>query len=834
MFLFSLDSRSVPIFATAVAFPDRRASHLHPRASLLPIQVGSAGRPPKSAAISDSLRLLEWDKVCDSVSSFAGTALGREATKAQLWSVDVSYEESKKLLDETSAAIELIKYGAGGMDFACIDTNLVKSAIHRASRGSLLDGREAIAVLSLILFAENLQITLKTAVKENANWYNRFMPLSEMIMDVAISRSFAKLVQQVIDEDGSVKDSASPELKRSRDQVRALERKLYQLLVELIRNNDNEESTLEVCVVNGRCCLKVMADQLTTFNGLLLSSGSGVGSIIEPIVAVPLNDEFQQARVLVARAEEDVLSRLTDKMLAELDDIQNLLHTIIRLDVITARAKYSVAYNGAFPDLYLPSDKGGVSITESNFSPNETFSKVSLSHRPPREWKLYMPKAYHPLLLQQHHDYLRRAKKDVANATAEIRRRKLQVKNITKEDEIDSHLASMKLQVIELEKNHPIPVDFMISAKTGVLVITGPNTGGKTISLKTVGLASLMAKTGLYVIASEPVKISWFDAIFADIGDEQSLTQSLSTFSGHLKQIGVIRSQSTRKSLVLLDEVGAGTNPLEGAALGMSLLESFAETSFLTIATTHHGELKALKYSNNAFENACVEFDEESLKPTYKILWGIPGRSNAVNIAERLGLPIDVLDRARKLHGTARAEINEVIVDMERFKHNFQQHLQEAQHYLMLSRKLQESLFMAKQKVADHVAIQEKRKVKVISENAATARSILRKKLHEVREFAMTEKTPENGEAESSRHSIENVKQSSLPTIPTERIRLSDTTLVHEKKIKIPSIGDAVHVPSLGKHAIVLKVEASKKEILVQTSNIKLRLKLGDIETQQV
>nr|XP_019705261.1 uncharacterized protein LOC105043578 isoform X2 [Elaeis guineensis] len=791
MFLFSLAFRSVPIFGTAVAFSYRRASHLHPRASLLPSQ-------------------------------------------AQLWSIDVSYEESKKLLDETSAAIELIKYGAGGMDFGCIDTNLVKSAIHHVSRGSPLDGMEAIAVLSLILFAENLQITLKAAVKEDADWYNRFMPLTEVIMDVAISRSFAKSVQQVIDEDGSVKDSASPELKRSRDQVCALERKLYQLIDKLIRNNDNEASTLEVCVVNGRCCLKVMADQLTTFDGLLLSSGSDVGSIIEPIVAVSLNDELQQARVSVARDEEDVLSRLTDKMLAELDDIQNLLHTIIWLDVITARAKYSVACDGAFPDLYLPSDKGGVCITESNFSLKKTFSKVSLSPHPPREWKLYMPKAYHPLLLQQHHDCLRRARKDVANATAEIRRRKFQGKNITEEDEVDSHLASMKLQVIALGKNHPIPVDFMVSAKTGVLVITGPNTGGKTISLKTVGLASLMAKTGLYVMASEPVKIPWFDAIYADIGDEQSLTQSLSTFSGHLKQIGVIRSQSTRKSLVLLDEVGAGTNPLEGAALGMSLLESFAETSFLTIATTHHGELKTLKYSNNAFENACVEFDEESLKPTYKILWGIPGRSNAVNIAERLGLPHDVLDRARKLHGTAHAEVNEVIVDMERFKHNFQQHLQEAQHYLMLSRKLQESLFIAKQKVADHVSIQMKRKVKVISENAATARSILHKKLHEVRQFAMTEKTPENGEADRSRHSIENVKQSSLPTIPTERIRLSDAPLVREKQTKIPSVGDTVHVPSLGKHAIVLKVEASKKEILVQTSNIKLRLKLKDIETQQV
>ncbi|KAI5385832.1 hypothetical protein KIW84_072436 [Lathyrus oleraceus] len=189
---------------------------------------------------------------------------------------------------------------------------------------------------------------------------------------------------------------------------------------------------------------------------------------------------------------------------------------------------------------------------------------------------------------------------------------------------------------------------------------------------------------GLYVLASESVQIPWFDCVFADIGDEQSLSQSLSTFSGHLKQISNIKLQSTRQSLVLLDEVGAGTNPLEGAALGMSLLESFAQDGcLLTIATTHHGELKTLKYSNEAFENACMEFDEVNLKPTYKVLWGIPGRSNAINIAERLRLPSVVIDTARKLYGSSSAEIDEVITDMEKLKQDYHKRLTEAQYYLI-------------------------------------------------------------------------------------------------------------------------------------------------------
>ncbi|KAL3630662.1 hypothetical protein CASFOL_023646 [Castilleja foliolosa] len=210
-----------------------------------------------------------------------------------------------------------------------------------------------------------------------------------------------------------------------------------------------------------------------------------------------------------------------------------------------------------------------------------------------------------------------------------------------------------------------------------------------------------MLLTCLYVLASEPARIPWFDYVLADIGDEQSLSQSLSTFSGHLKQISEIKSLSTSLSLVLLDEVGAGTNPLEGASMGKSLLESFADAGvLLTIATTHHGELKALKYSNNAFENACVEFDEVKLKPTYRILWGVPGcvklsifstsnkfclilgRSNAINIAERLGLPVEILDNARELYGAASAEINEVIVDMERFKQDYHKRVHETQHHL--------------------------------------------------------------------------------------------------------------------------------------------------------
>ncbi|XP_020582046.1 uncharacterized protein LOC110025737 isoform X2 [Phalaenopsis equestris] len=753
----------------------------------------------KSAAIADSLRVLEWDAVCDLVSSFAGTQFGRETVKAQLWSAtELSYQETKVRLAETAAAIELIKYAPGGMDFAGIDLVLVKSAIGQAFKGFPVTGLEAIAVARLIEFALNLQATIKGAVKENADSYNHFLPLAAVIVNASICRSLAVSVKEIIDEDGYIKDTASSELKRYRDQVFMLERKLYQLMDKFSRNNKSESSSLEVCNVDGRWCIKYLSNKPENFNGLLLSS-LGSDYLVEPIAAVELNDELQQARALVAKVEEDVLTQLTQK--------------------VAARAKYSIEYGASYPNIFLPCEMITSVTVDDGFRHNGTSRKSSSHHQ--RDWKLYLRKAHHPLLVKQYRQKLETAKKTLSNAASDVRRKKMQGKSMTTDDS-DSLLDSMKLSILQMERCPPVPVDFVISAKATVLVITGPNTGGKTVSLKTIGLASLMSKAGLYVLASEPVKMPWFDAVYADIGDEQSLIQSLSTFSGHLKQISAIRSNSTSKSLVLLDEVGAGTNPLEGAALGMSLLESFADSgSFLTVATTHHGEVKTLKYSNHAFENACVEFDEESLQPTYRILWGIPGRSNAINIAEKLGLPYTILSAARRLHGETSAEINEIIIDMESSKQDFEHHLDEADHYLMLSRRLHQDLLMARERITMHSSIQIKRKANSVSEFAAVARSIIHTKLQQHRETAV-EKNIEDRKQKPNLIASSNrsVGQTKGPDIG----RTS-----HDKLLRIPELGETIVVPSLGKEAVVLEVLASKGEILVQASNIKLRLKLKDI-----
>ncbi|KAL5128932.1 Endonuclease MutS2 [Glycine soja] len=696
----------------------------------------------------DSLRVLEWDKLCDLVASFACTSLGRQALKDQLWSLNQTFEESLALLEETNAAVEMNKHGSLRLHLGHLDAMLVKTAIQQARRSIPVSGYEAWAIVALLQCAETLPGDLKAAIKEDKDWHNRFMPLTEVIMEFVINRSLIKAIEQVVDEDGSIKDSA-----------------VQQLIESIIRSEKSETSILEVN--------NLMADsgQKTSIKGLLLSSGSGVGSTIEPLSAVPLNDELQRARSLVVKAEADVLLTLTKKMQLDLEDIENTLNSLVELDVINARATYGLSFGWSSPHIFLP-DRGSSSTAEA-FLPRKENPYGPLPSK--REWMLYLLKAYPPLLLQRHKEKLRKAKKDNA----------------------------------ALDNAQPVPVDFSVSQKTRVIVITGPNTGSKTICLKTVGLAAMMAKSGLYVLASESAQIPWFDFVFADIGDEQSLSQSLSTFSGHLKQISNIKSQSTSQSLV-----GGGTNPLEGAALGMALLKSFAQDiCLLTMATTHHDELKTLKYSDEAFENACMEFDEVNLKPTYKFLWGVPGHSNAINIAERLGLPSVVVDTACKL-----------IQD-------YQDLLDEARHYL---RGLHNSLLNTRRKIMEYSTNLRFKKMRDVSEAAVMAGSVLHKK---VRELDASAKQPSqiNKTISSSNLSATNksltVAENKKPTIADKSASsVKAFNQSRSDKSGPPKVGDMVHVSSLGKKVTVLKVDLSKGEIVVQAGNMKLKLKLTDIQ----
>ncbi|QEA34917.1 endonuclease MutS2 [Weissella soli] len=250
---------------------------------------------------------------------------------------------------------------------------------------------------------------------------------------------------------------------------------------------------------------------------------------------------------------------------------------------------------------------------------------------------------------------------DFVNAKA---RYAVKIKAVEPEYSPDNHIRLMQARHPLLDQQKAVANDIIIGEDYTAIIVTGPNTGGKTITLKTLGLLQIMAQSGLFIPAGEYSTVGLFDDIFADIGDEQSIEQSLSTFSSHMVNIVDILAKITPKSLVLFDELGAGTDPQEGAALAMAILDAVGAQGTYTVATTHYPELKVYGYNRVDTINASMEFDVETLKPTYKFMLGIPGRSNALEISKRLGLPANIIEQAASLTSDDSQELNDMIQDL--------------------------------------------------------------------------------------------------------------------------------------------------------------------------
>jgi DNA mismatch repair protein MutS2 len=375
-----------------------------------------------------------------------------------------------------------------------------------------------------------------------------------------------------------------------------------------------------------------------------------------------------------------------------------------------------------------------------------------------------------------------------------------------------------------------VPVSLRVGAELRVVAITGPNTGGKTVTLKSLGLAALMARAGLFLPCVGSPRLPWCGQVLADIGDEQSLQQNLSTFSGHIRRIArILEAQGAQRgaSLVLLDEVGAGTDPTEGAALAAALLRQLADRARLTVATTHFGELKALKYADPRFENASVAFDVETLSPTYHLLWGIPGRSNALAIAARLGLDGQVVAAAaEQLAAAGEGEgggMNRVIEGLEQQRRQQQEAAEAAAVVLARTELLHEELLARwEQQKEQSAELQEQRRQQLersIREGQGEVRRLIRRLR---RGAADADRGDGRSAGEVARLAGQRLKRLEAEHRPQPQRR--------EHAGWRPAVGDRVRVLALGKAAEVLAMSTDGLELTVRCGVLRSTVALTAIE----
>ncbi|NOT26280.1 MAG: hypothetical protein HOP16_09275, partial [Acidobacteria bacterium] len=530
-----------------------------------------------------ALRALEFDHLVYVIRDLAITATGRDRLSDLRPSTDASVVSTTQ--KATSEGTRFLADNPGFPLRAPAELEIILRALAVENR--------ALEPLRLLALADYLE-----SIEQTRNLVSRlgesFSILRRLVGPVASFSTESADVRRKIDSSGEVADSASPALASIRDRLRKQRAKLRSTLDGFLRGRDTAKYLQDQVVTdrNGRYVLVVRAEHRSSIPGVVHgTSASGASLFLEPLGTVDINNDIVALEEQEREEVQRILLELTDAFRARHEEMYQSIDVATELDVIQARARFSIMVGGVEPVIST-------------------------------DGALELKGARHPLLMGRVQERLEA---------------ELGIKDSGLEDP-----ESRSDRVPD-----PIPVDILLVPPTTTLVITGPNTGGKTVALKTAGLFAAMAQSGLHVPAEAGSRLPVFRSVFADIGDEQSISASLSTFSAHISHLVSMDRELTLPCLVLLDEVGAGTDPVEGSALGVAVIDHFRTRGAHVVATTHYDSLKSYASTTPGVTGASFGFNPVTFAPTYRIVYGSPGRSLAIEIAARLGMPASVIASAR-------------------------------------------------------------------------------------------------------------------------------------------------------------------------------------------
>lgn len=632
--------------------------------------------------------------------------------------------------------------------------------------------RGAMLLAQELLEVRNTLLRARTLQTTLTKLEHSFPRLAEIAANIEPCSHVIAEIGRCINDRGEVVDGASDTLTRVRQELRVAQDRLLSTLDRLIHSAEIRPYLQDALVTQrqGRYVIPVRAEYKGNIDGIVHDqSASGATLFIEPLKVVQQNNAVRELELQEEREVRRILTELTELVADEATYVRRNLQILSELDFTLAKAKVAYMQDASASEI-VPFQPGKEPLAPAGDGEGEgVFHPGSV---------IDLRRARHPLL-------------DPATV---------------------------------------VPVDVYLDEETYIIVITGPNTGGKTVTLKTVGLLALMAQSGLMLPVEPGSRLSVFEGIYADIGDEQSIEQNLSTFSSHMTHIIEILEEADPHSLVLLDELGAGTDPDEGSALAMALLDNLRDRGITTFATTHYSDLKLYAHNTPGVRNASVEFDVETLSPTYELSIGLPGRSNALVIARRLGLNPVIVERAEGIVRPDALEADALLDDIKRARQEAQQATQRAKERERQAQALEADLRY-------QLASLEEARRTVIAE----ARARMQQELDDVR-----------GEIEQTRRQLARATQFSgggshesfLAEAEREIARRQRDTEEVDTNVVMPGaaserltgaieVGDRVWVPTLQASGEVLALNERAGDADVQIGNFRLKLPLKRLELRQ-